>query len=186
MPPYTLAPVTVEDGPAIGRNNVSAFWRDSNWHLMWSRIGKSEEYVISQAERRWAWNLIKDPYRRSQKAIDTETGELVGFAHWILPKESVFFLPSEAGGDTDEEAKVDEDNEQTDPKLVAKREEIMAMWPEGRVILIDEEARAKLQEEFNAADWELDHAMDTLDPPVQQLREKLRKKHHPYISKICV
>jgi hypothetical protein len=84
MPLYTVEACRVEDAVEIAHSNISAFWNDPNWVLMWR--DKSKDYVISQAIRRSAWNLLKDPTQyRHQKVQDSYTGAIVGYARWILP-----------------------------------------------------------------------------------------------------
>jgi hypothetical protein len=148
-----IAPCTLDDAPAIARNNVSAFWEDKNWVLLWTRKNKSREYVISQALLRWPYNLAKDPiYRRTEKVADVSTGELVGFATWILPNIDV------AGEDKDG----------------ASKQEIGKLWPEARVPETDNETLELLKKRYDEADWEFDHAMDVLDPLVNELRIRLK------------
>lgn len=76
---------TIADGPAIARNNIPAFWTDSTWVLMWP--GKTCEYVTAQAARRMPATLLKDPaHVRHQKAVNAQSGAIVGYARWILPR----------------------------------------------------------------------------------------------------
>jgi hypothetical protein len=153
MPSFIVAPCTLDDASAIARNNISAFWEDKNWALMWTRKNKSRDYVISQAALRWPYNLVKDTiYRRREKVVDVSTGELVGFATWVLPKAGV------AGEDEDE----------------AGKQEIGDLWPEARVPEVDDETLELLKKRYDEADWESDHATHVLDPPVNELRAQLK------------
>jgi GNAT superfamily N-acetyltransferase len=90
MPPFQVAPCTIADGPGLARNNVSAFWDDKSWEQAWTRKNKNREYAITQATARWPYNLIKDlsHRRRYEKVVDVNTGELVGYANWMLPEAS--------------------------------------------------------------------------------------------------
>jgi hypothetical protein len=147
MPPFKVAPCTLEDVPAIARNNVTAFWEDIHWALQWTRKNKSCEYVISQAEFRWSYNLTKDPVHiRREKAVDVSTGELVGFSSWYLPE--------------------DED-------WLGKQEKY-ELWPEARVPEVDDEKQQSFKKRFDEADWESDRVTDVLDSPVTEMRIKLK------------
>ncbi|RDW66458.1 hypothetical protein BP6252_10093 [Coleophoma cylindrospora] len=86
MPPFHVLPCTLADGPALARNNIAAFWTDPTWILMWP--GKTCEYVTSQATLRIAHNLLSNREKwRHLKAVDTATGELVGYVRWVLPED---------------------------------------------------------------------------------------------------
>lgn len=63
---------------------MSAFWTDPTWPHIWAP--KSLDYVIGQAALRMPATLLKDPvHRRHQKATHSQTGELIGYARWLLP-----------------------------------------------------------------------------------------------------
>lgn len=148
MSAYKVTSCTLDDAPAIAHNNVSAFWEDKNWVLMWTRKNKSREYVISQAALRWPYNLVKDTtYRRREKTIEVSTGKLVGLCTWVLPK-----------------AGTEKYNDQ----------EICDVWPEARVPGVDEEMLEGLKKRYNEADWDSDHAMDVLSPAVNELRARCK------------
>lgn len=92
MPPFVVLPCTMDDGPALARNCVPAFWEDPDWAHIWTNVGKTCEYVTSQSELRWSHNLLLDPdRRRNLKAVDEETGEVVGYVRYIMPLVSEFF-----------------------------------------------------------------------------------------------
>ncbi|MCJ1270781.1 hypothetical protein MMC22_010678 [Lobaria immixta] len=75
---------TIADGPNIARNNIAASWTDSSWVLMWP--GKTCEYVTAQAARRMPATLLKDPaHVRHQKAVNAQSGAIVGYVRWVLP-----------------------------------------------------------------------------------------------------
>ena len=134
---------SIDDGPAIARNNISAFWTDPTWPLIWP--GKTLEYVISQAVRRMPATLLKDPeHSRHQKAIDIQSGAILGYARWILPKVN----------DNDDEA-------------VAER------WPAARVPAVSESQQRNAACERDAADWNYDHALDVLDEPMMEMKHRL-------------
>ena len=55
--------------------------------LLWR--GKTLDYVVSQASRRMPQNLLTDTsQRRHQKAVDVNSGDVVGYVRWILPDTS--------------------------------------------------------------------------------------------------
>ncbi|GKT47215.1 uncharacterized protein ColSpa_07396 [Colletotrichum spaethianum] len=85
MTTWKIEPCTVADAPALARNNMSAFWTNPNWNLLWPKDTKLE-FLIEQVTERMPNNLIRDRATlRHQKAVDPETGALVGYARWELP-----------------------------------------------------------------------------------------------------
>ncbi|RFU28499.1 hypothetical protein B7463_g7844, partial [Scytalidium lignicola] len=61
-----------------------AFWQVPHWILEWRR--KTLEHHIAQVAKRLPRNLINDrKTKRYQKALNPETGDIVGYARWILP-----------------------------------------------------------------------------------------------------
>ncbi|KAI9734775.1 MAG: hypothetical protein M1818_006762 [Claussenomyces sp. TS43310] len=84
MAPYTIAQCTIADSAALSRNNISAFWEDPHWLLEWRH--RTLEYHIAQVAKRTPRNLLNNRLaHRHQKAIDPETGRLLGYARWYLP-----------------------------------------------------------------------------------------------------
>jgi len=89
MPPKPRAEViiqgcTVADGPALAHNNVPAFWQDTNWVIGWRHT--TQDAVVSSFETRIARNLLRDrEHLRHLKAVDAETGRVVGYVRWALP-----------------------------------------------------------------------------------------------------
>lgn len=66
---------------------MTAFWTDPAWVLMWR--AKPLDYVIQQASLRGPKNLLLDrTNRRHQKAVDSESGAIVGYARWVLPTDT--------------------------------------------------------------------------------------------------
>ncbi|KAF6820411.1 acetyltransferase [Colletotrichum musicola] len=81
---WKILPCTVADAPALARNNMSAFWTDPNWRIMWP--DRTLDFVIAQCAERVPRNLLRDrDTLRHEKAVDPETGALVGYARWVLP-----------------------------------------------------------------------------------------------------
>ena len=74
MPNFVIAPCTFEDGAAISLNNVTAFWQDKTWVLIWTRVGRTLEYVNSQGVLRGPQNLLNNrEQKRHQKVVDVKT-----------------------------------------------------------------------------------------------------------------
>ncbi|KAI5928538.1 hypothetical protein F4810DRAFT_644084 [Camillea tinctor] len=84
MPPYVVRGCVAADGAALAYNNISAFWTDPTYVLLWEN--KTREYMIEQASKRYPKTLLTDrDHRRHQVAVDSETGKVVGYSRWILP-----------------------------------------------------------------------------------------------------
>lgn len=86
MPDYIIEGCTVADGPDVARNNMSAFWQDPNWRLVWKKTNLP--YVIEQCTARAPRNLLKDrETMRHFKAVDPGTGKFLGYIRWNLPQK---------------------------------------------------------------------------------------------------
>lgn len=84
MPAVKISHCTVEDGEAIARNNMSAFWGDPNWRYVWKHT--TLPHVIEAASARGANNLLKDrDVLRHFKCVERNSGQIVGYARWKLP-----------------------------------------------------------------------------------------------------
>jgi hypothetical protein len=78
-------PCRVEDGKYIAQSKVAAFWDEAWWRLSWT--GRAKEYMIRGITDRSPKNLLTDrDIRRHQKAVHSETGDIVGYARWIMPE----------------------------------------------------------------------------------------------------
>ncbi|KAH7173427.1 acyl-CoA N-acyltransferase [Fusarium flagelliforme] len=79
------SPCRVEDGKYIAQSKVAAFWDEAWWRLSWT--GRTKEYVLRGITDRSPKNLLTDrEVRRHQKAVHNETGDIVGYARWIMPE----------------------------------------------------------------------------------------------------
>ncbi|CAF3540079.1 unnamed protein product [Fusarium graminearum] len=79
------SPCRVEDGQYIAQSKVAAFWDEAWWRLSWT--GRAKEYMIRGITDRSPKNLLTDrDVRRHQKAVHSETGDIVGYARWIMPE----------------------------------------------------------------------------------------------------
>lgn len=96
---------TVEDGPALAKNNMSAFWEQKWWNINWETATLDE--VIEKAAARMPRNLLKDRHvLRHQMVIDTATGQPVGYARWIMPESHADgWLEAQVPNVSDEERK---------------------------------------------------------------------------------
>lgn len=78
---------TVDDAIALGRNNGAAFWEQPMWRMMWPEE-KTQEFMIEQLQKRMPMRLLIDrDTMRHEKAVDIETGSIVGYARWAFPKD---------------------------------------------------------------------------------------------------
>jgi hypothetical protein len=85
--PYEVWPVTLADAPGVARANMSAFYGNAHWRLLWPNMSLDE--IIDGNEKRLPRNLVRGrATKRHQMVVDTSTGEVVGYARWILPKDS--------------------------------------------------------------------------------------------------
>ncbi|QGI86652.1 unnamed protein product [Fusarium fujikuroi] len=86
MSGYQLqSPCRVEDGLQIAQSQVSAFFDEAWWRLSWT--DRTRESLIQSIADRSPKNLLtKREVRRHQKIVHLETGDIVGYARWILPE----------------------------------------------------------------------------------------------------
>ena len=84
MARYEVKVCTTEDGAGLARAQMSAFWHDNHWRTLWNGIPL--EQVIEWSTSRIPHNLTTDrSHRRQLKAVDCETGEIVGYARFVVP-----------------------------------------------------------------------------------------------------
>ncbi|KAJ7932107.1 hypothetical protein B0H13DRAFT_2520656 [Mycena leptocephala] len=69
---WPIHPVALADAPHLAHNNMSAFWTDPSWRLLWPSI----TYHTSSPNRATL---------RHQRAVDPTTGALLGYARWKVP-----------------------------------------------------------------------------------------------------
>lgn len=85
MTTWAITNCTVDDGASLAYNNMSAFFEDPTWVVAWPK-GTKLDFLIEQSAKRQPRNLLRDRENtRHQKAIDPATGQVVGYARWILP-----------------------------------------------------------------------------------------------------
>jgi hypothetical protein len=86
MSSYQLHPCcTVADGVGLGKCSASAFWGETWWRMLWP--GRNVESMIEAVGARTPHNLLQyRDVRRHQKVVDAASGEIVGYARWVLPE----------------------------------------------------------------------------------------------------
>ena len=85
MTQWRIEPSTVEDAEAIARNTGGAFWEEPMWRLQWTS-DVTQEFLMEQLIKRQPMRILRDrDALRHQKAVDPESGKLVGHARWRLP-----------------------------------------------------------------------------------------------------
>ena len=142
MTTHTIVPCTVADGAALSRNNISAFWQDSNWVLSW-RHTTLEDHIVEIAKRVQRILVSSRETLRHQKAVDPETGRILGYCRWILP-------PSHA-------------------TLADGR----PVWPEAMVPAVSPEEEAEIQRVAATAIFNPNKETDPLDDKVTQIKNEL-------------
>jgi hypothetical protein len=82
---YIISHCTAADGASIARNNISAFWEDAHSYRPW-RHRTLEQHIV-QVAKETPRDLLDDDRttKRHQKAIDLQTGHLLGYARWKIP-----------------------------------------------------------------------------------------------------
>ncbi|KAK6865362.1 hypothetical protein PG995_001890 [Apiospora arundinis] len=141
---FTITGCTVADGPALSANNMTAFWANPWWRLTWRH--RTLEYHILQASKILTRNLLDNrKTMRHEKAIDPETGRLLGYARWYVPP------------------------------AYATTADGAPVWPEGVVPGVDSEEEAEIRRLAEEAHWDPNTEPDVLDVTVDALRDEVLK-----------
>ncbi|KAH8882255.1 hypothetical protein GQ53DRAFT_753743 [Thozetella sp. PMI_491] len=120
---WKIEPVVLADAAVIARNNMSAFWEDPSWRLNYPP-DKSLEFLIEQQVKRNPMKLIGErDTLRHLKAVDPETGKLVGYIRIELPES------------------------------ICKTSDGKPIWQEAQVEDVTPEERARLKEASDSAWW---------------------------------
>lgn len=78
---------TVEDAAGIAKTNMSAFYEVPGWNIMWRH--KDLPYLIDTVTKRYTHSLLTNrEVKRHEKVIHVPTGEIVGYARWVLPESA--------------------------------------------------------------------------------------------------
>ena len=81
---FSIHAVSVSDTHGLARTMMGAWFGDPHWVKLWYQ--PVLEDIISACEERLPWNLVSgDKNKRHQKVVETKTGEVVGYARWVLP-----------------------------------------------------------------------------------------------------
>ena len=86
MPPYIVKPIdprSPSDTRGVARANMSSFYQNPHWALLWGSMPLEE--IIDGNTNRLPWDLVRNQkFKRHQMAVDSETGEVVGYARWVF------------------------------------------------------------------------------------------------------
>lgn len=141
-PNIAICQCTVADSDALARNNIPAFWADPHWVLAWKH--RTLDYHISQIAKRMPRNLLNDrEIKRHQKAVDLETGRLVGYARWILPEAR------------------------------ATLRDGTPAWPEAVVPAVSPEEEAEIRRVAATAHWDPNEESDHLGEHIQEAKKEI-------------
>jgi hypothetical protein len=93
---YLVQSITFSDCPGLARVMMTAFNTDPDWIKLWEPY-MTMDRIIHQVTERMPKNLVEGrDTNRIQKAIDSETGEIVGYARWVLPEDTSLLYWQEA------------------------------------------------------------------------------------------
>ena len=85
MEKYELRSCTADDASGLAKNNASAFWEEEWWKILWEN--RTLDSLIEAFTARLPKTLLTDrSVRRHQKIVHVSSGEVVGYARWILPQ----------------------------------------------------------------------------------------------------
>ncbi|KAJ5771757.1 Acyl-CoA N-acyltransferase [Penicillium odoratum] len=151
MDPFIISQCCVADGPALAANSIPAFWADPHWVLAWRH--RTLEYHISQIALRFPRNLLNNRERfRHQKAVDLETGRILGYARWCLPPST--------------EINADDDT---------------LVWAEAQVPAVEPEKEAEIRRIAETVIWDPNGDADELGDRVTALKKEVTPQT-PHIS----
>lgn len=167
---FTIAQVTVADAQALAANNIPAFWADPHWLLEWRH--RTLDYHISQVALRYPRTLLRNrETARHQKAVDTATGEILGYARWSIPTSYATIATTAATA-----------TENPDECTTTEKEhKVTPAWPEALVPAVSAEEEAEILRVAETAVWDPDFTSDPLLDGVREIREEIASRK-PYIS----
>ncbi|KAJ5636272.1 uncharacterized protein N7484_009585 [Penicillium longicatenatum] len=150
MAPFVLSQCRVADGAALAANSIPAFWAGPHWVLAWRH--RTLEYHISQIALRFPRNMLNNREAlRHQKAMDTETGRILGYARWRLP-----------------------------PSYGISPDDGTPIWPEAQVPAVEPEEEAEIRRLAETVVWDPNDDADELLDRVKALEKEVTPKT-PYI-----
>ncbi|KAJ5707889.1 Acyl-CoA N-acyltransferase [Penicillium malachiteum] len=145
MTSIVISQCTVIDGPALAANSIPAFWADPHWVLAWRH--RTLEYHISQIALRFPRNLLNNrDTMRHQKAVDSETGRILGYARWCLPASY----------------EINTDGTPT--------------WPEAQVPAVEAEKEAAIRQAATTVVWDPNNDAEELSDRVTELKKEVTPK----------
>jgi hypothetical protein len=155
MAPFVISRCSVADGAALAANSIPAFWADPHWVLAWRH--RTLEYHVSQIALRFPRNLLNNREAlRHQKAVDLETGRILGYARWCLP-----------------------------PSYEINPDDGAPTWPEAQVLAVEPEKEAEIRLIAETVVWDPNGDADELLDRVNALEKEVTPKT-PHISKLRV
>ena len=81
---YTIHPVKPTDSMGLADTMMRAFYQDAHWASLWK--GVTLDTIIYDCARRLPWNIVKvTSPKRHRKVVEEATGNVVGYARWIIP-----------------------------------------------------------------------------------------------------
>lgn len=81
---FVVQPCFPADARGLAATMMGARLTDPHWAHLWE--DPSSETIIAKATDRVPWNLVTGrDIKRHQKVINRVTGQVVGYARWILP-----------------------------------------------------------------------------------------------------
>ncbi|KAJ5992597.1 hypothetical protein N7451_008321 [Penicillium sp. IBT 35674x] len=82
---FAVQPCFPADAPGLATTMMGARLTDPHWVKQWEENVLPED-IITRAIDRVPWNLISErDTKRHQKVIDVASGQVVGYARWLLP-----------------------------------------------------------------------------------------------------
>jgi hypothetical protein len=158
----TITQVSVADGPILAATNIPAFWADPHWRLEWRH--RTLDYHISQVALRYPRNLLRNrATARHQKAVDTATGKILGYARWSIPaSHATITVTATTSPETT--------SEDTSPE---KEGNGTPAWPEALVPAVSAEEEAEISRVADTAVWDPDFTSDPLLDGVREIEKEI-------------
>ncbi|KAJ5647268.1 hypothetical protein N7490_003640 [Penicillium lividum] len=102
---FAVQPCFPADAPGLAATMMGARLTDPHWATQWEDDVLHSD-IITRAVDRVPWNLITGrDTKRHEKVIDVESGQVVGYARWLLPPhlEKNFWPEAQVAAATSEE-----------------------------------------------------------------------------------
>jgi hypothetical protein len=109
---YRVEPLAYEDAPGLARTMAQAMYEEDHYALLFNRIPAQQ--IIEDSAKRVPKNLTNErDIQRHEKVISVETGEIVGYARWLLPdhlKGSTIWPEAQMRQPTEDEEEIFQQN----------------------------------------------------------------------------